>query len=49
MEQEYLTQTNIAQQYSYAGSSRISSDKTIAYDFHVESNVDSECEVSSAK
>jgi hypothetical protein len=49
MEQQYLTQTNIAQQYGYAGSSRTSSDKTIAYDFHAESNVDSECEVSSAK
>ena len=49
MEQQYLTQTNIAQQYGYAGSSRTSSDKTIAYDFNAESNVDSECEVSSAK
>ena len=47
MEQEFLTQTNIAaQQYSSAGTSRTSSNKTISYDLNAESNVDSECEVS---
>ena len=50
MEQEYLTQTNIAaQQYSSAGTSRTSSNKTISYDFNAESNVDIECEVSDEK